>query len=87
MTHYKTSLLRLLVPAAVGMATGLLSTAKAHNPQLAAVLSPAVSYGYYALVGWFEKSHPAASRLLVLPRNTDLAPASIPTNAPAENKG
>jgi hypothetical protein len=68
MTHYKTSLLRLLVPVAVGMATGLLSTVKAHNPELAAVLSPAASYGYYALVAWFEKSHPAASRLLVSPR-------------------
>jgi len=86
MTHYKTSLLRLLVPAAVGMATGLLSTVKAHNPQLAAVLSPTVSYGYYALVGWLEKSHPAASRLLVCARNTALAPASDPTAAPA-NKG
>ena len=86
MTHYKTSLLRLLVPAAVGMVTGLLSTVKAHNPQLAAVLSPAASYGYYALVGWLEKSHPAASRLLVCARNTALAPASDPTAAPA-NKG
>ena len=79
MTNYKTSLLRLLVPAAVGTATGLLSTLKAHvNPQLVALIAPVASYGYYALVAWFEKSHPAASRLLVLPR---------PNSAPAANKG
>jgi len=87
MTNYKTSLLRLLVPAAVGVGTGLVSTLQAHlNPQVVALVSPLASYGYYALVGWFEKSHPAASRLLVCARNTALAPASDPTAAPA-NKG
>lgn len=78
-TNYQTSLVRLIAPAVVGAATGLVSTAAAHlSPSVLAVVSPCASYAYYALAGLLEKRWPVLSFLLVLPR-----PSTVPVVDPS----
>jgi hypothetical protein len=90
MSQYSRSLVRLLLPAAAGIVTGLLATIHKHiSPQLVAAIAPVASYLYYLLAGALEKRYAWAKRLFVVGREVTaeirplVAPSSNGTTPPA----